>query len=205
MENSEREKILNRITQLIGKALDVKATHRPNPPNVISSVTLNKGAFSEWKNSVESFILKVAGENSHFYKNFQKEVKYESKSHVDAGVGILMAIKESIEQGDLSVSESKAGPNINASGGAGGQGGDGPGGGRGGDGGDGGAGGSVHFVQVGKEFTREGITIQDIKNPHRQYWGKLIRDFWKWFKEHILTAVIVGLIIAGLVYWLGWN
>ena len=98
MENSEREKTLNRITQLIGKALDVKATHKPNPPNVISSVTLSKGAFSEWKNSVESFILKVAGENSHFYKNFQKEVKYESKSHVDAGVGILMAIKESIEQ-----------------------------------------------------------------------------------------------------------
>lgn len=194
MENTEQEKILNRITQLIGKALDVKATHRPNPPNVISSVTLNKGAFTEWKNSVESFILKVTGENSHFYKNFEKGVKYESKSHVDVGVGILMAIKESIEQGDLPVVGTGEKSNMNASAGGGGGGGGGPGGGRGGDGGS---------VIIG--IPPDKVGIEHVKNPHRQYWNKLANDFWGWFKEHILTAVIVGLIIAGLVYWLGWN
>ena len=205
MENIEREKILNRITQLIGKALDVKATHRPNPPNVISSVTLNKGAFSEWKNSVESFILKVAGEHSHFYKNFQKEVKYESKSHVDAGVGILMAIKESIEQGDLLIADTSDKPNINTSGGMGGRGGNGPGSGRGGDGG---SGGSVHFVQVGKEFTPEGITIQDIKNPHRQYWTMLWEQIWIWMKKHtsqIVIGVVIVVIGAAIVTGLGLN
>jgi len=203
MENNEREKILNRITQLVGKALEVKATHRPNPPNVISSVTLNKGAFSEWKNSVESFILKVAGEKSHFYKNFEKGVKYESKSHVDAGVGILMAIKESIEQGDLPIIGTGEKPNINASGGSGGRGGDGP---NAGHGGDGGAGGSVHFVQVGKEFTREGITIQDIKNPHRQYWAMIWQHMWVWIKNHtsqIVIGVVIIVIGAVIVAWLG--
>ena len=107
MENIEREKILNRIVQLIGKALNVKATHRSNPPNVINASTLNEGAFSEWKNGVESFILKVAGEKSSYYKNFVNDVKYRSKGCVDAGVGILMALKESIEQDNFLLIDSK--------------------------------------------------------------------------------------------------
>lgn len=194
MKDDEQKRILDRITKLIGKALEVKATHRPNPPNVISSVTLDKGAFSEWKNSVESFILKVAGESSHFYKNFQNGVKYESKSHVDAGIGILMAIKESVEQGDLSVKDDSENSKIIASSGGGGGGGGGPGGGRGGDGGS---------VTIG--IPPEKIGIEHVRHPHKQYWSKLFGNFWAWFKEHILTTVIVGLIIAGLVYWLGWN
>ena len=85
-------------------------------------------------------------------------------------------------------------PKIIASAGGGGGGGGGPGGGRGGDGGS---------VTIGIPLDKVGI--EHVKNPHKQYWGKLFNDFWKWFKEHIITAVIVGLIIAGLVYWLGWN
>jgi len=201
MESTERKKILYRIVQLIEKALAVKATHRPNPPNVISALTLNEGAFSEWKNSVESFILKTAGENSHYYKNFIKDVKYGSKNHVDVGVGILMALKEGIEQGDLPIVDNSNIPTVNASGGAGGHGGSGPNGGRGGDGG---AGGSAHLIQVGKEFTQEGITIRDFKNPHKQYWGMFIKSVWDWIRSHI-SEVIIGLIITTLATWFGFN
>ena len=63
---------------------------------------------------------------------------------------------------------------VNASGGRGG---DGFGVGRGGDGGDGG---SVHFVQVGKEFTPEGITIADLKHPHIEYWGMILKTLIGW-------------------------
>lgn len=205
MENSEREKILNRISQLVGKALEVKATHRPNPPNVISSVTLDTGSFSEWKNSVEGFILKVAGEKSSYYKNFVNDVKYRSKGHVDAGIGILMALKGSIEQGDFAAVDNRNSPSVDASGGAGGHGGSGPGGGMGGDGG---AGGSAHFIQVGKEFTPEGITIQDLKNPHQQYWKMLWEQIWGWIKNHtsrIVIGVVIVVIGAAIVAWLGLN
>jgi len=192
MDKIEQGKILNRITQLIRKALEVKATHRPNPPNVISSVTLNKGAFSEWKNSVESFILKIASENSHFYKNFQKEVKYESKNCVDAGVGILMAIRESIQQGDLPITDINRNPSINAFGGGGGGGGGGPGGGRGGDGGS---------VIIG--IPPERIGIQHAKNPHRQYWGMFFGKVSKWILDHIVAEIIVAVIVALILLWLG--
>lgn len=46
---------------------------------------------------------------------------------------------------------------------------------------------------------------EGVKNPHKQYWGKLLSDIWAWVKEHILATVIAGLILAGLVYLLGWN
>jgi len=88
---------------------------------------------------------------------------------------------------------------VNASGGRGG---DGYGNGQGGEGGDGG---SVHFVQVGKEFTKEGITIRDIKNIHRQYWLMVFIESWKWFRDHMVSIIVAGLIVAYIVYRLSWN
>jgi len=128
-------------------------------------------------------------------------VKYGSKNHVDVGVGILMALKEGIEQGDLPIVDNSNIPTVNASGGAGGHGGSGPSGGRGGDGG---AGGSAHLIQVGKEFAQEGITIRDFKNPHKQYWGMFIKSVWDWIRSHI-SEVIIGLIITTLATWFGFN
>ena len=76
----------------------------------------------------------------------------------------------------------------------GGGGGGGPGGGRGGDGG-----------RVVIDIPREHVTIQHVKDIHSQYWRKVVNDIWLWFKEHVLTSVVVGLIIASVVYSLGWN
>ncbi len=93
-----------------------------------------------------------------------------------------------------------SGPKIEASGGHGGH------GFNGSKGGDGGAGGSVSFVQVGKEFTPEGITIKDVKNPHRAYWRLVFGNAWRWIKKNkIISTVIIGLVIAYLVYLFGWN
>lgn len=46
---------------------------------------------------------------------------------------------------------------------------------------------------------------ENVKNLHKQYWGKLLSDIWAWIKEYILATVIAGLILAGLVYLFGWN
>lgn len=84
-------------------------------------------------------------------------------------------------------------PHMVAVGGGGGGGGGGPGGGRGGDGGSVIFG--IHPDQVG---------IQHVKNPHRQYWEKILNDIWSLLKKN-LGKILTSLIIAGLIYWLGWN
>jgi len=190
--SEQRQKLIEQIDRFLQKAERVKATHRPNPPNVISSVTLDDGLFAEWKSGAANLLLRIAGEESTYYKDFDSKVKYPARHLVDIGIGILRALREDVQEGNFP--ESKAMPGITAAGGGGGGGGGGAGGGRGGDGGG---------VVIG--IPPEQIGIQHVRDPHKQYWRKFAIDLWGWFQQHILTAVIVGLIIAGLVYWLGWN
>lgn len=100
-------------------------------------------------------------------------------------------------------SPGQLGPNIEASGGHGGM--AGPGGGHGGRGGDGG---KVIMMQVGKEFTPEGVGIKDVKNPHRQYWTMVAGQFSASIKKHmseIVIGVVIAVIAAGIILWIGWN
>jgi hypothetical protein len=96
-----KDKLIERIKQLEEKAQRVKATHKPNPPNVIGFPTLDDDIFNEWKANAENLILKVSDSDSPYYKNFIKEVKDGHRSNVDSGVGILRALKEDIELGLL--------------------------------------------------------------------------------------------------------
>jgi len=91
-----KQKLLERIDQLLQKADKVKATHTPNPPNVLGFPTLDKDAFSEWKTNTEQLIILATGKDSVYYKNFIKDVEREYKGSVDSGVGILRALKEDI-------------------------------------------------------------------------------------------------------------
>lgn len=83
---------------------------------------------------------------------------------------------------------------INASGGGGG--------GGGAYGGRGGNGGSVNITQ---EIPPNEVTIHNVKNPHKEYWQMILKDIKVYIKNHILGTVIAGLILAGLIYLLGWN
>lgn len=103
--SNTKDKLIERIKQLEEKAQRVKATHKPNPPNVIGFPTLDDDIFNEWKANAENLILKVAGSDSPYYKNFIKEVKDGHRSNVDSGTGILRALKEDIELGFLSTKE----------------------------------------------------------------------------------------------------
>ena len=102
MSNTLKDKIIERIQQLLDKADKVKETHKPNPPNVGGLPTLDEVAFFEWKSGVENLITMVAGENSPYYRNFLEHVKSGYRRQLDSGVGILRAFKEDLELGFLS-------------------------------------------------------------------------------------------------------
>jgi len=66
-------------------------------------------------------------------------------------------------------------------------------------------GGSEKSESVTIGIPPEKISIKHVKNPHKQYWGKLLHDIWAWTREHVLATIIGGLILAFLIYLLGWN
>ncbi len=141
------------------------------------------------KNSVAYSIAFFNGDRSEVLRAISAVLQ-----DLDYIIGKIEGISE--EEFENLFKPKSTGPTVNASGGTGGRSGDGPGSGGGGGGG---GGGSVHFVQVGKEFTPEGITIKDLKNPHKSYWKFIFGNLWLWIKENIIAEVIV-LIIVGFFF-----
>lgn len=90
---------INRLDQLIKNADTVLGTHKPNPPGVIGFPTLDEGHFQQWKASSDNIIKTICGASSSYAANFAKTVKQAYSSHVEAGKGILIALKEDIEAG----------------------------------------------------------------------------------------------------------
>ncbi len=169
-------------------------------------IPIQQSQLNQTYGKLEKYIVKL-GKNSvaysiAFFNGDRSEVLraiYAVLQDLDYIVGKIDGMSE--EEFENLLKPKPTGPTVNASGGAGGYGGDGPGGGGGGGGG---AGGSVHFVQVGKEFTREGITIKDLKNPHKEYWLMIFQKIWSWIENPIIELIVL-LIAAFLIYWFGWN
>lgn len=95
------QKILERIDHLIEKGIETKGRYISSPPNVIGGGHIEYTPFNEWKNSSENLVIRVAGENSHYYKNFIEKVKNAWPEHAEIGIGILKALKDDIESGFL--------------------------------------------------------------------------------------------------------
>ncbi len=80
----------------------------------------------------------------------------------------------------------------------GGKGGDGSGGGRGGDGG----------IGIIAQYHPRETTVQDIENIHHKYWRMIFKKIFDWIVRHtvkLLGLTIAGLVLAYLVFKLGWN
>lgn len=96
------EQIIQRLDQLIQKGLEARNHYVPGPPGAIGASHIDYAFFNEWKNNSENLIIGVAGENSHYYKNFVNEVKDPwDERYVESGIGILRALKNDIEGGFL--------------------------------------------------------------------------------------------------------
>ena len=95
------EKLTARLDDLITKADQVLATHKPNPPNYIGFTTLNSGAFAEWQTQSLSFLINLLGASHVYVESFRERVEHGHRSDVGVGKGILQAVREDLSLGYL--------------------------------------------------------------------------------------------------------
>ena len=94
------QRIRERAIALVEKGTTVLATHRPNPRNVIGFPTLDDQAYSNWQSQSLTFLSDLLGSEHVYTNDFRK--KTERAGYVmstKAGIGILQAVVEDIEQG----------------------------------------------------------------------------------------------------------
>ena len=86
------DKLITHIDQLLSNA----------KTNEISYNDYNNETFIQWRTSAEALIIKIAGKDSPYYRNFfRKEYISTNKSYMDYGNGALKALKEDLELGFL--------------------------------------------------------------------------------------------------------
>ncbi len=92
---------LEKVERLIQKGREVLATHTPNPPGVIGFPTLDSGAFATWKTQCLSFLESQFSSTNPYFLEFQDKVKDPYTGSTETGIGVLKAVKEEIESGDI--------------------------------------------------------------------------------------------------------
>ena len=94
------QRILTRAVALVEKGNVVLSTARPNPPGVIGFPTLDVKAYNNWRSQSLAFLTDLLG-TAHVYTNdFQESTGQKGyKAGTNAGIGILQAVVEDVEQG----------------------------------------------------------------------------------------------------------
>ena len=94
------ERIRDRANALVAKGHAVLATHRPNPPGAIGFPTLNTQEYANWRSQSLAFLTDLLGPEHVYTNNFEKSTEGSGyTSSAQAGIGILQAVLEDIEQG----------------------------------------------------------------------------------------------------------
>ncbi len=99
MDTAQRSQV--RIERLLAKGGAVLETDSPNPPGVIGFPTLDHGIFTEWRAQSLSLLTNLLGAEHVYVTNFEREVDQGFTSSVKAGIGILKAVLQDIEDGSL--------------------------------------------------------------------------------------------------------
>ena len=99
MDTAQRFKV--RIGRLLEKGSTVLGTHSPNPPNVIGFPTLDPGSFAEWRAQSLSLLTDLLGADHVYTTDFVQKVGKGYTSSVEAGLGILKAVAEDLDDGLL--------------------------------------------------------------------------------------------------------
>lgn len=100
MDTSQRIKV--RIERLVAKGSSVLATQRrPSSPNVTYPTSVNTGAFAEWRTQSLSLLTNILGAEHVYVASFERDVKGTHTGSVEAGIGILKAVGEDLEDGYL--------------------------------------------------------------------------------------------------------
>jgi hypothetical protein len=101
---------LEKVQRLIEKGEEVLRTHKPNPPGVIGFPTLDSGAFSSWRSQCLQFLESRLPPGSPYVESFRSDVERGYTGEVKSGIGVLQAVKEDLEAGDISVPVNNANP-----------------------------------------------------------------------------------------------
>lgn len=94
------KRIRNRAVALVKKGNAVIATYRPTPRGVIGFGTLSAQEYANWRSQSLAFLTDLLGAE-HVYTN-SFETRTEKSGYTEstrAGIGILQAVLEDIEQG----------------------------------------------------------------------------------------------------------
>ena len=96
------ERVRERLKAMIEKGEAVLLTHKPSPPDVFGLPTLDHGRFMEWRSQALVCLRQAFGAEHDYAGEFQSAVKDRAyQSWVEAGLGILRAALEDVEQGHL--------------------------------------------------------------------------------------------------------
>ena len=95
--------IQGRLSSLIEKGEAVLATHRPLPPNYIGDrPTLDGQRFAEWRSQALVCLEQVFSSAHTYTESFESLTEKHGRTHsARAGLGILRAALEDVEQGHL--------------------------------------------------------------------------------------------------------
>lgn len=99
MDTAQRFKV--QLERLRAKGGAVLETHSPNSPGVIGFPTLDHGAFTEWRTQTLSLLTNLLGAEHVYVTNFEREVREGYTDSTKAGIGILKAVGEDLEDGSL--------------------------------------------------------------------------------------------------------
>lgn len=94
--------ILEKVEHLIEKGRVVLAYHKPNSPGVIGLPTCDPGLFPTWKTQSLFFLGRQFSSTSPCYLEFEDKVRRPFTTSISTGIGILEAVKEEVESGDIS-------------------------------------------------------------------------------------------------------
>jgi hypothetical protein len=107
----DKAKVTQRIDELIDKGAQVLLIDEP-PVNSHSHASQDYGAFIEWRTQALSFLTNLLKADHIYVTTFEKRVEKNYEKFINAGIGILKAVKEDIQGGYLESFESLISANL---------------------------------------------------------------------------------------------
>lgn len=110
LSNEALMKTIDKVELLINKGQGVIDSHKAPPRGVIGFPTCDSGLFATWRTQTLSFLENLYSSSNPYYVEFNEKVSKAYTSSIRTGVGILHAVKEELESGDVSTPSDVASP-----------------------------------------------------------------------------------------------
>ena len=93
-------RIRDRVIALVEKGNIVISTHKPSSPGIVGFATLDHQSYVNWRTQALAFLTNLLGSTHTYTHSFSMNTERSGyKESVEAGIGILEAVLEDIDQG----------------------------------------------------------------------------------------------------------